>query len=1210
MKSIHSFFCFLALIISVRDTVFADLFVESVSATGAGISTSFDYVSTHRDPPSGDFHKVVLIVDESVLTESLNPSGTLSVTFDQPGTIDFEVISYSGDGQVLDRVQRSINVFGIAVVNPEENEMVGLGSRLFLSASVIFEDKLVQGVEFQSRALGSTHFNTIPGSLDSTSPYAFLYDPPSTGVWEIRAVAHHPDGGLTASNPVTLQVVASGTIQPSYATILDPSDGSSVQAGVSRTIHVDASSRTGTIRGVDMYVDGFRILSAGGSDITFPFQFDWTPLRPGNYSLVAIVTDNAGMRWASEEVMVVATDDRPHVELILPENGATFEAGKQIPLVAIAAGQGGAVERVKGVEFLVNGNAIPVSGSGETFDSEAPYVCNWTPQFPGQYFVQARVVDVVTGASYQAPSILVNIAESTPPTARMLAPYQGDFFYAGETVQLRATALDNLGLIDSLDFYINQVDVGTASSVNGNYVLEYTFESTGVYNIFARVVSDRNQWVDSDVVSVTVALRNGDRPTVVFTSPTQGDLFQTGDTIQIVASANDSDSHITQVEFFVNGQSMGEPDTQYPFSMDGFAFGSAGLYRFSVVATDGDGNVSQKQFVEVRAVDPGFARPVVSIQNPKNGVSFEVGNTIFVEVEAEDPDGSIEEVRFEINGIPLGDADKSYPFQSSFYTLSSPGLYRVTATAIDNEGYLSMPAKSIFYVVPASEVEGPQYDPLNDNRDFLTQLYLDLFSRGPTDAEVNRYLEKLEFGTLSKPETVLALSQTAEFANLRHSQNAYQAIMGEWPTPLGFASILGGVATTEAETPVAGEDDVGNTFEAATLLASGGDVFSGVLEGVGDVDVFAFQLQEDSLVTLLTSGPFDTVGTLYNSDQQVIEYDDDSGAFFNFAIQRALPPGIYYLSVSGWGGLAGTYTLSLLMGEDVTVPADSEISNAQLDSTIQYIYESSDYQNLFGPIQSMDSDHNRREQFRQLFVHRYALEPSLQQMLQGSNRILSAESLASFTASFVRNDRVGLTDYIYNLPDVSSRDDAAFLLRSLIKVPPNSDLIEPLIELNFLQKVETIFASQSYVDRFTIVDIVAGDSESVSLGKRTPLHPPASLVYEPSSLLISPGDPLNPVNPFYHIQMNGDGWKYVEWLGWISDAYYPWIYHETLGWIQVNSINPEELWVWHERLEWSYFAAGIYPTVYRYSDGTWVQLMAGTKPGNFEIVPVKLDTRE
>lgn len=1203
LKTLSVIFLFLPLSMI---TVHADLFVQSVPSTNAGVSIGIDYISTSLEAPKGNLHKVVMIVDDYVIAESYTSSGTLDVTFEKPGSINYIVRSYDADGRAIESIERSINVFGIGMIEPDDNELVGLGSRLFLGASAIFEDALVEYVEFEYRSSGGGGaYTTISGSRDATIPYAYLYEPPSTGLWDIRAVAHHPGGGSTVSAPITLQVAASSVVNASYATILDPSDGSAVQAGILRSVNVDASSSTGTIRGVDLYIDGELINSTEGLDVTFPFLFDWTPLRPGTYSLVAIVTDNAGMKWASDEVEVVATDDRPYAELLLPKDGSTFEVGKQVSLLAIAAGQGGARERVLGVEFLVNGNAIPAAGSGDTFDSEAPYSIHWTPEFPGQYFVQARVVDNVTGASYQTPSVVINTVATTPPAAVMTAPYQGDFFYAGELVELKAVARSNTGLIQNVEFFVNDVSVGEAEADGGTFHLNYRFESPGIYRIRARATADSNRIVDSNTVSITVSFDNGERPAVSFQSPLQGELYTTGDTIQLVAGAFDSDGTISRVAFFLNQERLGEPDVEFPFTYDEFTFTTPGLYRFQAVATDSDGNLSKKAIVEVRAVDPSFVRPMVQITNPLDEATFEVGNTIFVEVDAADEDGNVAEVRFEINGSQIGEPDSTHPFQSTFYSLDAPGLYRVTATAIDNEGYMSAPAKSVFYVVPATDEEGPQFDPLNDNRDFLTQLYIDLFSRGPTDAEANRYLEKLEFGTMSKPEVVEALYETAEFQNLRFSQNAYQAIMAEWPSPLEMASSLVGIEETSTAAAPPSQDDVGDTTALATVLSPEGDVFSGELETIGDVDMFAFQIDVETLVTIFTSGPFDTVGSLENSDGNVLEYDDDSGEFFNFAIQRALSPGIYYISVSGWGGGAGSYTLNLILGEDIVVPQDSHISNAELDATIQFLYDSDAYRNVFGPVQSMDYDRNRREHFSRLFVNRFAMDPTAQQVLQGSNRILASESLASFTASFIRNDRVGLVDYIYNLPDVESRDDAAFLIRSLLKVRPDAPSIEPLVPMTLLEKIETLFESEAYRERFTPTEAVGSTLvESLELGKVDPILTPTSLTGGSSSTLFTPkSDPIYPENPFFHIRADENGWKYVEWLGWISDLNYPWIYHENMGWLQVNTINPEELWVWHDRLDWTYFAAGIYPLVYRYSDGTWVELRFSDQPGDFEIVP-------
>jgi hypothetical protein len=306
----------------------ADLFVQSPVSTTVGVPTSIDYLSTSQLPTAGSLHKVVVIMDDWVEAESFTPSGTLNLIFERPGQVSYLVRSYGVDGRAIDTIERSITVFGVGMTGPMDNSMVPLGSSVYLHAEAVFADKAVERVEFQISPAGSQQYSVISGSSDGIFPFSYLYEPLHVGLWEIRAAAYHPGGDVSYSAPITMQVSPFSGVLNTSVTILDPAQGSSVQAGIERLVNVDVSTRSGPVRGVSLYVDGEPIQSAEGLDITFPFQFSWLPRRPGPYTLVAIAIDNHGRHIPSAPVLVFASDDRPSVSMILPAEGSILIPGQ------------------------------------------------------------------------------------------------------------------------------------------------------------------------------------------------------------------------------------------------------------------------------------------------------------------------------------------------------------------------------------------------------------------------------------------------------------------------------------------------------------------------------------------------------------------------------------------------------------------------------------------------------------------------------------------------------------------------------------------------------------------------------------------------------------------------------------------------------------------------------------------------------------------
>lgn len=83
---------------------------------------------------------------------------------------------------------------------------------------------------------------------------------------------------------------------------------------------------------------------------------------------------------------------------------------------------------------------------------------------------------------------------------------------------------------------------------------------------------------------------NGERPSASIVSPGSGTRFQTPQSISIEATANDTDGEVIQVDFFVDGASVGV-DSVGPYAVD-WLIPENGNYILSVKATDDSGNIS------------------------------------------------------------------------------------------------------------------------------------------------------------------------------------------------------------------------------------------------------------------------------------------------------------------------------------------------------------------------------------------------------------------------------------------------------------------------------------------------------------------------------------------------------------------------------------------------------------------------------------------
>ena len=112
-----------------------------------------------------------------------------------------------------------------------------------------------------------------------------------------------------------------------------------------------------------------------------------------------------------------------------------------------------------------------------------------------------------------------------------------------------------------------------------------------------------------------------------------------------------------------------------------------------------------------------------------------------------------------------------------------------------------------------------------------------------------------------------------------------------------------------------------DTIDVATGLTLGASV-RGVINSVGDVDYFRFEIPIGTGpidVWIYTSGPTDTIGSLYDGVGVEIADNDDSVLAYqshNFFVGRNLGPGTYYISVSGYETATGPYILHTATGND------------------------------------------------------------------------------------------------------------------------------------------------------------------------------------------------------------------------------------------------------------------------------------------------------
>ena len=124
-------------------------------------------------------------------------------------------------------------------------------------------------------------------------------------------------------------------------------------------------------------------------------------------------------------------------------------------------------------------------------------------------------------------------------------------------------------------------------------------------------------------------------------------------------------------------------------------------------------------------------------------------------------------------------------------------------------------------------------------------------------------------------------------------------------------------------------DDHGNDFSKATIATLEG-IFAGQIEYAGDADFFRFEVTQAGRLIVGTTGSTDTIGTLYDSNENaIVTVDDISTANFNFEINQNVFPGTYYLKITSYLDTTGAYSLTSAFTATPTSQSNSETQQRQ-----------------------------------------------------------------------------------------------------------------------------------------------------------------------------------------------------------------------------------------------------------------------------------------
>jgi hypothetical protein len=235
---------------------------------------------------------------------------------------------------------------------------------------------------------------------------------------------------------------------------------------------------------------------------------------------------------------------------------------------------------------------VPLSftaGSG-TLTATAPANANIAP--PGPY-----MLFVVDSAGVPSVAKMVTVLPvDAPPTVSLTQPASGASFFAPATVNLAASASDDVS-VSKVEFFNGATKLG--EDATAPYTHAWANVAQGTYSVTARATDGTGKSTTSAPVSITVRASNG-LPTATITSPANNASFGFWANVTINASASDSDGTVSKVEFFRNdgATKLGE-DRTAPYSYV-WQRAPSGTHSLRAKATDNAGGVGTSAPVSIR----------------------------------------------------------------------------------------------------------------------------------------------------------------------------------------------------------------------------------------------------------------------------------------------------------------------------------------------------------------------------------------------------------------------------------------------------------------------------------------------------------------------------------------------------------------------------------------------------------------------------------
>ena len=437
------------------------------------------------------------------------------------------------------------------------------------------------------------------------------------------------------------------------------------------TLSVDVMAQEGAVDQVNFYAGNVLLGTRNTPPYTMSFNFS-----PGTQTVYAMAnqTFTYGAITTPVTFNVSGSANGTSVTMTSPNDGQHFYAGDAVPLAVKVTDPGGILTRI---EYYAS---VPENGGLIATATQAPWTGSWANVAARDYGVSAT--GYYAGGKVTSQLVIIHVAADVAPTIYMTSPHSSNVFYVGQPVPIVTSAYDPDGTIAKVEFFANGALLGTLTSPP--YTFNWVPTTPGAFSLTAKATDDHGvtaSTVTNTTYAIDVTVVANAAPSISLVLPQSGQQFAAGGTINLVATAADSDGTVARVDFYA-GTTMVGSATAAPFASvwNGVP---AGSYALTAQSVDNHGAVATSAAVTV-SVQP----LALTVTTPAEGASIATdfvlirgtfqappnsGITVNGKVATSDGQGN-----FFVNNVPL-----------------SPGANTLTITLASADGQTSTLTRTV-----------------------------------------------------------------------------------------------------------------------------------------------------------------------------------------------------------------------------------------------------------------------------------------------------------------------------------------------------------------------------------------------------------------------------------------------------------------------------------------------------------------------------------